>query len=62
MKPVLFTDNSGKPVLVDGDSVVLAAYVEWTEFPNCQTWIKFQYGQDTFVQESVEKVFEALKG
>ncbi len=62
MKPFLLTDNVGQPVLIDADSIVSAVTVDWAQYPNAHTWLRFQNTSDVCVQEPPEKIYKELLG
>lgn len=59
MKALLFTDMNGDPLMVNGDAVYKAEATD-RYGEKLHTWIRFDNGYDTFVQESVEEVYKAI--
>lgn len=60
MKPILLTGPGGKPLLVDGDSVIKACWAANPEYPACETRLHLAGPESACVEESVEKVYEKL--
>lgn len=61
MQPLLLTDNDGKDILVDGDAITSAWWMESSTFPEAKVRIVFQNLSTCNVRESPKEIAEMIK-